>query len=891
MENLFKSSENIYECLHFLSNVGVPFILIDTNNYIKAVTPPAVEMFNSIYMDETLTIVGTKFDDILWFIKDSFDHFNKHDLFNYAFQHEIKIKNIKWKFNGEFIRTKSDIVLLLNYHLEKDEYIKKALLLTAIEDSSENAIIGQDVDGVVISWNRAAEKIYGYTQSEIIGKNLSILDNDKSGKNIKEMLDTLKSGEEIKNYEVKRLCKNGEEILLSVNVSPLRNYKGEVIGSCTISRDITEKRMLTEKLYDSEKRFRNIYEQSPIGIEIFDSNGTTLSANESFCNMFKINTISDFKYDNFFESPYIPDRIKEQVKCKKISRITCRYNLKSNKINSDIENQACYFAMVITPILNEYGDITSILAQVQDITKVKTIEKMVGNFTSLSDDIFCILDFKGNFLQVSAAVEKILGWKIEEFMYKNFANFLHTDDFDTTFDSLNSLFEIGRSVYRSRYTCKDGSYKWIEWSSFIVSEDKVIYSIGRDITKRMKSEEELRKAKIAAEEASIAKSRFLANMSHEIRTPINGIMGMTELSLMTDLTEEQTEYLNVVKTSSQHLLDIINDILDISKIESGKFKLDLIPFNLEETINKLVKNFSILASKKYLEFIYFVEPTLTKDSLIGDPLRINQILMNLLTNALKFTERGRIIVCAKRIPSTTEKVKVQFSVSDTGIGIPEDKMDKLFKNFSQVDDSYTKKYGGTGLGLAICKNLVEMMNGEIWVNSKENHGSCFYFTAEFLPANNPKQTTCSETTDIPDNTFNKSENTKDLRIKDSYNKTILIADDNEINQRFISTLLHKKGYNYLTAFDGNEAIKLFNQNKVDLILMDIQMPKLNGLNATKKIRDNENFSGGHTPIIAMTAYAMSGDRERFLSAGMDDYISKPIDFQQLYDIIDKYLSN
>ncbi len=890
MENLFKSSGNIYKCLHFLSNIGVPFILIDTNNQVKAVTPPAVEMFTSIYMDESLSIVGRKVNDILWFIEDNFNHFQKHNISNYAFQNEIKIKNIKWKFNGEFIRTKDDIILLLNYHLEKDEYIKKALLLTAIEDSSENAIIGQDVDGVVISWNRAAEKIYGYTQSEIIGKNLSILDNDRSGKNIREMLDTLKSGEEIKNYEVKRLCKNGEEIFLSVNVSPLRNYKGEVIGSCTISRDITENKMLTEKLYDSEKRFRNIYEQSPIGIEIFDSSGNTLSANKSFCNMFKINTISDFKYDNFFESPYIPNRIKDKVKSKKISRLVCRYNLKSNKTYLDSENEICYFDMLITPILNEYRDITSILAQVQDITKVKTIEKMVGNFTSLSDDIFCILDFKGNFLEVSAAVEKILGWSIDEFSHKNFANFLHIDDFDSTFNAINSLLETGRITYRNRYTCKDGNYKWIEWSSFIVKEDKVVYSIGRDITKRMENEEELRKAKIAAEEASIAKSRFLANMSHEIRTPINGIMGMTELSLMTDLTEEQTEYLNVVKTSSQHLLDIINDVLDISKIESGKFKLDLVPFNLEETINKLVKNFSILANKKYLEFIYFVEPTLTKGSLIGDPLRLNQILMNLLTNALKFTDRGSIIVCAKHIPSPTGKVKVQFSVSDTGIGIPDDKMDRLFKTFSQVDDSYTKKYGGTGLGLAICKHLVGMMNGDVWVNSKENHGSCFYFTAEFLPVDDSKQASCSKNIDTYDNIFNQSENTPGLGSKNVYSKTILIADDNEVNQRFISTLLYKKGYNYLIASDGNEAIKLFNENKVDLILMDIQMPKLNGVNATRIIRDNEDSLEKHTPIIAMTAYAMSGDKEKFISAGMDDYLAKPIDFQYLYDVLDKYLN-
>lgn len=885
MENLFKNSKDLSNSLNFFSNMGIPYILIDTNGFIKSTTSAANEMFTNIYMDENINIVGSNFNDILWFVKKDFLRFKSCTNNKCAFQKIIKINNIKWKFNGNFIKSKNDVILLINYHLEKGEYIKKALLLAAIEDSSENAIIGQDADGTIVSWNNAAEKIYGYTPSEIIGKNLSILDNDKKGKNIKNLLSKIRSGEEVKDYEVKRLCKNGEEVFLSLNVSPLKNYKDEVIGSCTISRDITETRKLTEKLYFSEKMFRNIYEQSPIGIEIFDANGDTISANKSFCEMFKINSITDFKYDNFFESPHIPEKIKDRIKNKQTARITCRYNLKPSTSALGAKDASYYFDMLITPIFNENGDTVSILTQIQDITRVKTVEKMVRNFTNLSDDIFCILDLKGNFLNVSNGVESVLGWTISEFIHKNTANFLHVDDFDSTFNASNLLLKTGKITYRNRFVCKDGRYKCIEWNSFVINDDKVIYSIGRDITLRMKNEEELRKAKIAAEEASNAKSKFLANMSHEIRTPINGIMGMTELSLMTDLTEEQSEYLNVVKTSSQHLLDIINDVLDIAKIESGKFKLDLTPFYLEETVNKLVNNFSILANKKYLEFISFVEPSLTNDRLIGDPMRLNQILMNLLTNALKFTERGSIIFCAKRVSSSEDKIKVQFSISDTGIGIPADKMDKLFKNFSQVDDSYTKKYGGTGLGLAICKHLVSMMNGDIWVTSEENKGSCFYFTVEFLPVNKNQYVTNSSDSD---NDIIDYDNLPIIQ-KNEYSKTILVADDNEVNQRFITALLDKKGYNYLSASNGNEAIKLFSQNKVDLILMDIQMPKLNGLNATKIIRDREINTENHTPIIAMTAYAMTGDKENFLSSGMDDYIAKPIDFQELYDLIDKYL--
>lgn len=419
----------------------------------------------------------------------------------------------------------------------------------------------------------------------------------------------------------------------------------------------------------------------------------------------------------------------------------------------------------------------------------------------------------------------------------------------------------------------------------------MIYSIGRDITQRIKVEEELRKAKIVAEEANMAKSSFLANMSHEIRTPINGIMGMTDLTLMTELTDEQKDYLNMVKISSNHLLDIVNDILDISKIEAGKFKLDPVSFNLEETIQKIVKNFSALAYKKSIELIYFVDPYFSENKIIGDPLRLNQILMNLMSNAVKFTEKGTVIICAKKTVVAPDKIKVQFSISDTGIGIPKDKMDKLFKTFSQVDDSYTKKYGGTGLGLAISEQLIKMMNGSIWVKSKEGEGSCFYFTAEFTSENPDLEDYIENDILYCKNHYDINEN-ENIAVYglDAYEKTILIVDDNEINQKFISSILDKRGFNYISAFDGNEALEILKNVKVDLILMDIQMPSLNGLDATKIIRFEEKNTGRHIPIIAMTAYAMLGDSTKFLISGMDDYISKPIDFKALYDLLDKYLN-
>ena len=750
-------------------------------------------------------------------------------------------------------------------------------LLAAVVESSEEGILAVSLDRRVLSWNRGAEAIYGFSAEEIVGQPVfsTIIPAEHQEEYEKFFLRVL-AGETLVRFESERRRGDGERVDVALTYSPVKNQRGEVIGVSAIVRDITQAKATRQALHEANENYRALINNIPDVTWMVDSNHQMKFISPNAERVFGLSLPECYSrraevlFD--FIHPDEAEQVKQQFKL--FFDEGAAFDVEFRIRRSDGEWRWIHNRAIQT---FEKDGLRYASGLLTDITQRKTAEESQRESEqryrllferNLAGVFRCSL--QGILLEYNDAGARILG-------YDSGADLVGRPAADMFFDPADKAVSDQKMVDHGtafnqeiRMRRKDGSSAWIMANTTMVkgASGTEIEGTFVDITMIKQAEEQMRMAKEAAEAANRAKSEFLANMSHEIRTPMNGVIGMIDLALDTNLSAEQREYLTTVKSSAGALLAIINDILDFSKIEARKLELQRVPFSVKEVVRATVKGFLVQARNKQLSLQCDFSADVPEMA-IGDPGRLRQILMNLVGNALKFTNQGEILVHVMRLHEDT----LQFSVSDTGIGISPEKQQTIFEAFVQADTSSTRQYGGTGLGLAIVSQLVALMQGRIWLESKPGSGSTFYFTAPFTRATDVAVRDAAQRNEERPATMPVGK----LRI--------LIADDNLVNLRLARSLLAKQGHSAVAVGSGREALAALEQQNFDLVLMDVQMPDMDGFETTRAIRARERVSKAHLPIIAMTAHAMSGDRERCLAAGMDSYVTKPVDAAKLFTAI------
>ena len=898
-------------------------------------------------------------------------------------------------------------------------------LAAAVEQAADGVVI-TDTEGNIQYVNPAFTAMTGYGSEEAVGQNPRFL---KSGHQpaalYEELWNTIRSGR-VWHSEMTNRRKDGTFYEEEMRITPVLDGNGGIISFIAIKHDVTERRAAEEELRESEARNHENEAKCRAIVEGFDGLICVSSMdhriefmNRQFIERIGRDATGELCYNVLhnldFECPWCVNKRVRQGE-------TVRMEVPS-------PTGGRWHYVVNTPIFHADGSISN-QAMIQDITERKQAEQALRSseekFRQLAEnirEIFWIMPPAGDqFLYISPAYEQIWGRSCDS-LYQNPASRLEAIyPEDLARSRLLFARQIQEELVDSEYRIRtpDGQEKWIRSRAFPVHDPDGqlirLVGIAEEITERKRHEEELIHAREEADAASQAKSVFLANMSHEIRTPMNGVIGMTGLLLDSDLAPQQRQYAEVIDTSANSLLKLINDILDFSKIEAGELRLEKIDFDLQSLIDDLATMMAVRAYEKKLNLVCVVDSDVPT-WLQGDPGRLRQILINLVGNAIKFTDKGEIVVRVSLVSNDALQLPLRFSVRDTGIGIPQSKQKLIFNSFTQADSTTTRNYGGTGLGLAICKELVELMGGEIGVQSDTGKGSEFWFAAHFAKQPKPANV-CTvdlqgarmlvldenatglgalvarlrswgadaigvtdglaalrqlqaaaeaggpfrialidqQSSMIGDESLSRIiladptlkatrlimmtpfglrsdfSPSKETRVAGSLAKPIrqtdlsaclalvlsgehylqvppapalalgqigevdpgrariLVVDDNVTNQQVALGILAKLGLHADTAANGRESLEALSRFRYSLVLMDIQMPEMDGFEATRQIRDlHSKVLDRDIPIIAMTAYAMAGDQAKCLSSGMNDYIAKPIDPQVLANAVGKWL--
>jgi PAS domain S-box-containing protein len=765
---------------------------------------------------------------------------------------------------------------------EAEGWREAADLLRVVFDSSFDAIVIHTLDGKVLDANETFLRLHGISREEalrltiadFVSPSMSMETATAIWKKVAEGEDQVfewkgrryKEGPEI-DAEVflRRMPMDGQDVILA-HVRDITRYK----------QTETEIRESRERLRQAHDLLEGITEGTEDLIAAQDPGFHFILFNRAFREEFKRIFGTDIEVgSSMIEAlAHLPEDRKKAMKL--WGRALKGESFTAIQEMGDPGLERNVYEMRYSPLRGAEGNligaahiVRNVTAKVQGIRKLQKKEEQFRAFFDNAAVGTVQMALDGSFLRVNDRFCQIVGYSREELLGRSVLEITHPEDRHHTREALREFGSGDISVYRieKRYLRKDGHEIWVYLSAGLVHDAEGaplhLINVVQDITERKRMEQDLLMAKQVAEDASLAKSQFLANRSHELRTPMTVIMGSLELLKKSWAAPEREHLLEMADTSADRLLELIDDLLDISRIEARQLKIEEQPFDLRSCIRQAMEMFASTARRRGLLLHWTVDPQLP-EQVSGDPVRLEQVLINLVGNAVKFTRNGEVSVNVVR-----KAGELVFSVRDTGIGIPADKISDLFRLFTQVDSSLTRTYGGTGLGLAISKELVEMMGGTLEAESDVGKGSIFTFTIPLTEVEKGVEPAPAEAT---------GDSCGPLQV--------LLAEDDPTVRDLVRMILDKRGLTVSTAANGREAVDLWKAGGVDLILMDLQMPEMNGLEATRQIRELENGQARRVCIFALTAHARPEDRQECLSAGMDGFLAKPIHVEELNRLIE-----
>lgn len=945
-----------------------------------------------------------------------------------------ELKELAGSFNRMTDRLAEDQLLLERRVEQRTTELESAnrrlqdllMLHVAILDNAAHAIMATTPEGIITVFNRAAEDMLGYLADEVIGKQSPEIFHDPDelekraeafsrqlGLPVRPGFHTIivKSRVNKANeHEWLYRHKDGSAIPVLLSVSPMRNADRVISGYLGIAVDIGKLKKVEQALLDSEIRFRTIFEKASIGMAFADVEGNLLQTNDSLAHFLEYSA-AELSNVNFAELTHADDLPTEVELIEAILkgrrddyRLEKRYITKSGRV--------VWGDLTVTVLRDEQGQAVNFVAMIIDISARKESEAEYRTILETTQDGFVLCDSQGRFINVNDAYCRLIGYERDELLNMSITDIEAIESSEETQQHLDTIFKNGADRFETKHRHKDGRLWDIEVSvNYLSVGGGRLVVFLRDISVRKETEAALIEAKQSAEAANRAKSAFLANMSHEIRTPMNAILGLTQLVLETELNARQKDFLQKVQASSKALLSILNDILDYSKIEAGRLEIERVPFRVESVLTSVADLFAAHIEQKGLELFFEIDSALNRE-LIGDPLRLTQVLNNLVGNAIKFTQEGEVHIKVEAIEQSEDSLLLQFSVRDTGIGLSEEKSEQLFQPFTQADSSITRQYGGSGLGLAICSKIVILMGGVIHAAGVEGEGAVFTFTVRVgagpdAPENldlsrigaqrvlvvddqhtsrsileclltewgvtcetagsgedalrriyRAEQKNCPFSTVLLDwrmpgmsgaevaerleqdcrkgllkhpltvimiTAYDKAQLlaqadrihfdkilTKPVTpsvlhetlvrhavIPQPEDKAfgairldgikILVVEDNALNQEVVVEILQNRGASVTLAENGRVALDKLEREIFDMVLMDLQMPEMDGYEATRRIKAIPDYRA--LPVVVMSAAVMPEERARCRFAGADDFVAKPVDPNDLERVLVKWLKH